>query len=228
MRGLKNLGNTCYFNVAIQCLAHVPPLAQHLMLHEYTGPCSITAEYQKVLRQLFIRGTEEPVVPDHLLGAFRGRYPNFTEGVQHDAQEVILLLIDVFEKSINLKVFSPLPTFVLPVLEPSSLAELLDEAEEPAGWPEIISFTFCMYDHKFPVSIPFNFNDRRLFAVVLHKGSKDCGHYAILVKVREKWYIKEDETIYELLCGIDTMRGEFYMAFYRPDNLLRRSDFSKF
>ena len=32
--------------------------------------------------------------------------------------------------------------------------------------------------------------------------------------------IKEDATVYELPCGIETMRGEFYMAFYRPDKLL--------
>jgi len=222
MRGLKNLGNTCYFNVAVQCLAHVPPLAQHLMLHEFTGPCAITAEYQKVLRQLFVRGVEDPVDPGSLLGAFRERYAAFTEGVQHDAQEVILLLIDVFEKSIGLKVFSPLPTVVLGVFEPSSLADLLEEAGEPKEWPQVLSFTFAMYDHKFPVTIPLDFRNRRLFAVVLHKGCTESGHYALLVKVRDKWYIKEDATVYELPCGIEDMRGEFYMAFYRPDNLLRQ------
>ena len=41
-----------------------------------------------------------------------------------------------------------------------------------------------------------------------------------LIRVRDKWYIKEDATVYELPCGIETMRGEFYMAFYRPDKLL--------
>jgi hypothetical protein len=39
---------------------------------------------------------------------------------------------------------------------------------------------------------------------VLHKG----GHYAALIRVRDKWYIKEDATV----------RGEFY----RPDNLLKQ------
>jgi ubiquitin C-terminal hydrolase len=190
------------------------------MLHEYTGQCAITTEYQKVLRQLFIRGTEEPVDPGHLLGAFRERFPGFVTGVQHDAQEVILLLIDVFEKSIDLKVFSPLPTLILSVLEPTSLEDLLEETVEPIEWPQVISFTFAMYDHKFPVTIPFCFMDRRLFAVVLHKGCTEGGHYALLVKVRDKWYIKEDERVYELPCGIEYMRGEFYMAFYRPNNLL--------
>jgi len=219
MRGLKNLGNTCYFNVAVQCLAHVPPLAQHLMLHEYIGSCKITSEYQKVLRELFVRGVTEPVDPSRLLGAFRERFPGFVTGTQHDAQEVILILIDLFETSINLKVFSPLPTVILTVHEPCSLSDLLEE-ETIQEWPQVISFTFSMYDHKFPVTIPFDFKDRRLFAVVLHKGWEEGGHYAALIRVRDKWYIKEDATVYELPCGIETMRGEFYMAFYRPDKLL--------
>ena len=219
MRGLKNIGNTCYFNVAVQCLAHVPPLAQHLMLREYTGQCAITCEYQKVLRQLFLRGVTEPADPSDLLDAFRERFPRFVTGTQHDAQEVILILIDIFEISIGLKVFSPLPTLILPVLEPCSLADLLED--EPAvEWPPVISFTFAMYDHKFPVTIPFDFKDRRLFAVVLHKGCSESGHYAALIRVHDKWFIKEDATVYELPCGIETMRGEFYMAFYRPDKLL--------
>ena len=222
MRGLKNLGNTCYFNVAVQCLAHVPPLAQHLMLHEYTGQCTITAEYQKVLRRLFIRGVDEPIDPRCLLEAFRARYSAFTEGIQHDAQEVVLLLIDVFENSIGLKVFSPLPTLILSVNEPSSLEDLLEESGEPSEWPQVLSFTFAMYDHKFPVTIPFEFKNRKLFAIVLHRGCTEGGHYALLVKVRDKWYIKEDAIVYELPCGIEDMRGEFYMAFYRPDNLLKQ------
>jgi ubiquitin C-terminal hydrolase len=192
------------------------------MLHEYTGQCAITCEYQKVLRQLFVRGVTEPVDPSDLLAAFRESFPGFVTGAQHDTQEVILLLIDIFENSVDLKVFSPLPTVVLPVLEPSSLGDLLEEAGEPAEWPQVISFTFCMYDHKFPVTIPFDFKDRRLFAVVLHKGWEEGGHYAALIRVRDKWYIKEDATVYELPCGIEDMRGEFYMAFYRPDNLLKQ------
>jgi ubiquitin C-terminal hydrolase len=219
MRGLKNLGNTCYFNVAIQCLAHVPPLAQHLMLHEYTGQCAITREYQKVLRELFVRGITEPVNPSALIAVFRERYPRFATWEQHDAQEVILILIDVFESSIDLKLFSPLPTMILSVHEPCSLSDLLEE-EAAVEWPQVVSFTFAMYDHKFPVTIPFDFKDRRLFAVVLHKGYSESGHYAALIRVHDKWFIKEDETVYELPCGIETMRGEFYMAFYRPDNLL--------
>jgi ubiquitin C-terminal hydrolase len=226
MRGLKNLGNTCYFNAAVQCLAHVPTLAQHLLLNDYTGLCSITFEYQKVLRKLLLKGINGPVDPNELLDAFRERFPEFEERKQHDSQEVVLKLMDVFEKSIGLKVFNgrengqPMTSLLVPVLEPCSLGDLI-EGHVVEEWPQIISFTFMMYDHKFPVVLPFQFMQRNLFAVIMHKGDAEEGHYALLVKVRNTWYIKEDEKVYEIPYQIELMRGEFYMAFYRPDNLLK-------
>lgn len=225
MRGLKNLGNTCYFNVAVQCLAHAPPLAHHLMLNEYTGLCAVTFEYQKVLKQLFTCDTDEPVDPSDLLGAFRELFPEFEERKQHDAQEVILKLIAVFERSIGIKAFEgkdvtgPMTTHLVSVMEPASLEDLIEE-RDVLKWPMITSFTFMMYNHKFPVILPFEFKNKKLYAVVMHKGSSDGGHYALLVKVHGKWFIKEDSIVYELPCQVELMRGDFYMAFYRPDKCI--------
>lgn len=156
MRGLVNLGNTCYFNTAVQCLAHVPPLSKFLFEADpYDGPCEVTREYQKVARQLFIKGLGDPVDPRALLEAFRTRFPAFAGGGQHDAQEVIVLLIDVFEKSIGDKFIKSIfngqecqetvhpggvskkttefVTLILDPTEPTSLEALLEKRKKHVG-----------------------------------------------------------------------------------------------
>lgn len=265
MRGLHNLGNSCFFNTAVQALAHVPPLTKHFFAIDLTAcPCDVTKEYQKVVRQLFLKGQTDPVSPSDLLGAFRVRYPDFANMNQHDAQEVVLLLIDTFETSLGKEfvtdifngedgqatewtgglsiVHNPFTAMILDVKEPCRLKDLIDERSEPISienyiddsgkthatavvrrvvtrWPKIICFSFSMYDYKFPIEIPLEFEGRKLFACVLHMGVRNGGHYALLVRRFDKWYIKDDESVREIP-NIETLRGEFYMAFYRPMNSL--------
>jgi len=265
MRGLWNLGNTCWFNTACQALAHVPPLTKHFFDVPYEGPCNITREYQKVVRQLFVRGKTDPVSPSDLIGAFRARFPSFVVGQQHDAQEAVLLLIDVFEESLGKEfiqglfngeevqktiwdsgcseVRTPFTTLLMDVNEPCRLQDLIDDRKEPvilegytdnqgkthasaaverkvARWPKFTSFSFSMYDsYKFPIELPFEFKGLKLFACIMHQGHRNGGHYALLVRRYDKWYVKDDCTITEVP-SIDILKGEFYMAFYRPMNSL--------
>ena len=153
MRGLLNLGNTCYFNTAIQCLAHVPALSRHFFSSNLSScNCILTCEYQKVVIQLFLKDKTDPVNPSALLSAFRDRFPSFRNLSQHDSQEVIILMIDVFEKSIGREFIVGLfngqeaqetiypggrsvmtntfTTLILPVEEPSTLHSLLEESVE--------------------------------------------------------------------------------------------------
>jgi hypothetical protein len=195
------------------------------MFNDYTGLCAITFEYQKVLRQLFVRNETSPVDPTELLSAFREIYPRFVEKKQHDANEVFMLLADVFERSIGTKVFTGVEdgqeftSLILDVNEPCGLLDLLED-RAVTTWPQVICFTLSMYTHKFPVTFPFKFMDRNLFAVVMHRGEDEAGHYALCVKVHDTWYIKEDEHVHEIPYDIETMRGDFYMALYRPYRLL--------
>jgi ubiquitin C-terminal hydrolase len=264
MRGLWNLGNTCYFNTAVQALAHVPPLTLHFFNVPYEGPCDITREYQKVVKQLFIKGKTDPVSPSDLLGAFRVRFPRFVGQQQHDAQEAVLLLIDVFEESLGKEFIQDLfngeevqttswdsgssevrtqfTTMLMDVTEPCHLKSLIADREEPmtienyvdtqerthrrasvgckvSRWPKFTSFSFSMYDYKFPIELPFEFKGRKLYACILHQGHKNGGHYALLVRRHDKWFIKDDGVVHQIP-NIEVMKGEFYMAFYRPVNSL--------
>jgi uncharacterized UBP type Zn finger protein len=67
----------------------------------YDGDCEITKEYRSIVRKLFSKSEVGPVDPSPLLGVFRTRFPDFANTRQHDAQEVIICLIDVFEKSLG-------------------------------------------------------------------------------------------------------------------------------
>jgi hypothetical protein len=67
----------------------------------YDGDCEITKEYRSIVRKLFSKSEVGPVDPSPLLGVFRTRFPDFANARQHDAQEVIICLIDVFEKSLG-------------------------------------------------------------------------------------------------------------------------------
>lgn len=262
MRGLVNLGNTCYFNTAVQCLAHVPPLTKHFFFNELECDCEITLEYQKVVKQIFTKGAEGPVNPMQLLQAFRQRFPAFSGYGQHDAQEVTVLLIDVFENSLGkdfvANIFNgeeiqetiwrdgksvkttPFTTLILEVSEPARLEDLISDREEPVGisgyvddagkeyhvaairnrvgrWPKVLGVTFAMYNCKFPIEIPLEFNGLKLFACILHAGAQSGGHYALLVRRYDKWYIKDDEDVREVP-NVEKLRGEFYQAWYRANS----------
>ena len=80
-------------------------------------------------------------------------------------------------------------------------------------WPVVVAFTFGMYGPKSLVNLPEFFEGRRLFAVVLHVGGMTGGHYAVAVRFRDKWTIKDDDAISNL--NEPPLRGAYYMAMYR-------------
>jgi len=82
-------------------------------------------------------------------------------------------------------------------------------------WPKFTSFSFSMYEYKFPIEIPLEFEGLKLFACVMHQGHKNGGHYALLVRRFDKWYVKDDERVTEMP-DIKVLRGEFYQVWYRP------------
>ncbi len=117
----------------------------------YVGECLITREFGAVVLQLLDKSTSQPVDPAALLRALRERFPQFREHEQHDAAEVVRLLMDVLERLLGVAAVwegtadqvvsfsgresvtaTTFATTDLIVPEPGcTLEELLAHAEEP-------------------------------------------------------------------------------------------------
>lgn len=99
MRGLYNIGNTCYFNTSLQCLLQIPSVSNHFIRHGYTGPCAFTRTYATLVSRFWTTG-KEPLDVRPLLVAFQKQFPRFVIGEPHDVQETILCIIDILERAV--------------------------------------------------------------------------------------------------------------------------------
>jgi ubiquitin C-terminal hydrolase len=100
MRGLRNNGNTCYFNTSLQCLLNIPVLSNHLIDNPYTGECEFTKLYSDLVNTYWSKTHKGVINAQPLLNAFQKHFKRFVIGEQHDVQEAILCIIDVLEREI--------------------------------------------------------------------------------------------------------------------------------
>ncbi len=98
MKGFENIGNTCYFNTALQCLLHIPVMSNHFIRNPYTGMCTFTRAYSDFIRVYWTRG-QETVDVKPLLTAFQKEFPRFKTNEQHDVQEAVMCIIDIIERA---------------------------------------------------------------------------------------------------------------------------------
>lgn len=102
MKGLQNLGNTCYFNTALQCLLQVPQLSNFLIMKKLSSvKCELTQEYQLLVKQMWLNKLNKFENPQKLFNVFKKTYKQFNNTEQQDSHEMIVCLLDTLDKSLR-------------------------------------------------------------------------------------------------------------------------------
>lgn len=91
VRGLKNLGNSCYLNSVLQSLLAAEPFRLYLVRDAVVGEGPTTTALRAWAKQMHNQGTGV-VAPSKVLQAVCRRHKRFAGRSQQDAQEVCLIL----------------------------------------------------------------------------------------------------------------------------------------
>jgi ubiquitin carboxyl-terminal hydrolase 36/42 len=107
--GFQNMGNTCFLNSVLQCLAYTSPLAMYLQSKQHSRSCKLKAEDAKFCAACELeRLTEELATseyhlqPRHLLTNL-GKVGQFEWGRQEDASEFLYGFFQAMQQSLFLE-----------------------------------------------------------------------------------------------------------------------------
>lgn len=107
--GLQNLGNTCFLNATIQCMANTPLLREYFLSTQYTKDINergagckgrLAEEFGQVMVDLW-GGKSTALTPRNLKRTIDQFAPQFAGYEQHDAQEFLAFFLDGLHEDLN-------------------------------------------------------------------------------------------------------------------------------
>ena len=106
--GLRNLGNSCYMNSALQCLSNCGALSQYFMSQEFKKDLNrnnvmglqgkMAQKYAELLRELWC-GNRNVFAPSGIKSLISNK--NFGEFSQEDSQEFLVFMLDLLHEDLN-------------------------------------------------------------------------------------------------------------------------------
>lgn len=109
--GLVNLGNTCFLNASLQCIAHTAPLSEYLLSGHHSRTCRtkaatgmfcVTCELENLAKRMFRTGGGAgggSFAPKGIVSNLRAVGKQFKVGRQEDAHEFVRMMVDAMQNS---------------------------------------------------------------------------------------------------------------------------------
>ncbi|KAL2298054.1 hypothetical protein Nmel_017015 [Mimus melanotis] len=105
LTGMKNLGNSCYMNAALQALSNCPPLTQFFLecggLVRTDKKPALCKSYQKLVSEVWHKKRPSYVVPSSLSHGIKLVNPMFRGYAQQDTQEFLRCLMDQLHEELK-------------------------------------------------------------------------------------------------------------------------------
>ncbi|KAL3081957.1 hypothetical protein niasHT_032639 [Heterodera trifolii] len=112
LRGLVNLGNTCFMNCIIQTLLHIPMLRDYFLSDQHhccrSGPSTVTnrelnntclmCELSHVFQEFYGAQVGDPFVPNRMLHLVWAHAKHLAGYEQHDAHEFLISALNILHR----------------------------------------------------------------------------------------------------------------------------------
>lgn len=218
MHGFINIGHTCYFNSAVQCLMHM-----NLELVEGEG---FLKAYNDLAKLYFTHDRCLEINIEPLLKEFQNKFPRFVINEPHDAQEALFCMIDMLpgtKKQIcgekiqetiwpggKKKINVPYSVCILDVGKDKKVSEILKKSEEWSTITDYVDDDGTTYNiattrsvfKTFPKTLIISFNHKsrveadeiegyELKSSIVHIN----GHYMAFIKLNDKWILANDSKL---------------------------------
>lgn len=99
--GLKNLGNTCFMNSALQCLLHIEPLVSYFLgdyhtdiNHNSASKGALAATFAELVKEAASAASGTTLAPTDFQKVLRAHAPHLLDYQQQDCQEFLRYLLD--------------------------------------------------------------------------------------------------------------------------------------